>query len=78
MFTYLFKAPIVVVLCDASGERPRELPVGSVFMTTSSTPDCSGMIDGMCDGTSAIMFARDLDERAERIVDEPASDEVPA
>ena len=48
---YRFMTPIVVVLRDAGQHRLVELPVGSVFVTTSSTPDCNGMIDGTCDGT---------------------------
>ena len=71
---YLFVTPIVVVLREGERQRLVERPVGSIFVTTAS-PDRNGMIDGTCDGTSALLFARDLEERAERL--EMTSD-VPA
>ena len=64
---YRFMAPITVVLRDPERQRLVELPGGSIFVTTASAPDCNGMIDGTCNGTSALLFARDLDERAERV-----------
>ena len=64
---YRFKNPIVVVLLDANRERLTQFPAGSVFTTSAATPDRNGMIDGKCDGRMALLFSRDLVERAEPI-----------
>ena len=69
--TYRFKVPIAVVIRDARGYRLRELPAGSLFLPAGSRPDPSGMIDGTCNGDVVLIFARDLDERAERISSAP-------
>jgi len=65
--TYRFKNPIVVLLIDVNRERLTQLPAGSVFTTSAPTPDCNGMVDGKCDGRIALLFSRDLHERAEPI-----------
>lgn len=57
----------MVVIRDENGDKLRELPVGSVFLPTGSKPDLSGMIDGTCNGDVALLFVRDLAERAEPV-----------
>ena len=65
--TFRFKASIVVIIRNTGGYKLRELLAGSVFCSTGSKPDPNGMIDGTCNGEVALIFARDLNERAELI-----------
>ena len=65
--TYRFKAPIMVVVQHANRPRLVQLPAGSIFQTNDSTPDVNRMVDGTCNSDGVMMFARDLEERAEFI-----------
>ena len=62
---YRLKNPITAVLRRANHYRLVQLLPGSVFLTTGSKPDRNGMLDGTCGDDVVLMFARDLDERAE-------------
>jgi hypothetical protein len=63
------EGPITVVVKEANHYRLAELPAGSVFNATGSTPDINGMIDGTCNGAVVFMFSRDLEEGAKPIAD---------
>jgi hypothetical protein len=64
---YRIKIPITVVLRQADHYRLIQLCSDSVFLTTGSKPDANGMIDGTCGNDIVLIFARDLEDRAERI-----------
>jgi hypothetical protein len=64
---YRLKNPVTVVLRRADHYRLIQLRSGSVFLTTGSRPDANGMIDGTCGDDVVLMFARDLEQRTERI-----------
>ena len=68
--TFRLKSPITAVIRNGNGYRLKELAVGSVFYATGSQPDLNGMIDGTCNDEVALVYRRDLDERAEPILTE--------
>ena len=61
---YRLRDPLMAVIQEDSS-RLMELPAGSMFYCTSPTPDVHGMVKGMCKGHMVLIFACDLDERAE-------------
>ena len=63
---YRLMNPLMAVLQE---ERSllTELPAGAVFYSTNSKPDSRGMVKGMCKGHAVLIFACDLDERAEPV-----------
>lgn len=63
---YRLNNPVTVVLQQADHLRLIELCVGSV-VASGSKPDANGLIDGTCGENVVLMFARDLESRAERI-----------
>jgi hypothetical protein len=64
MRVYRIKSAIRVVVSEESGHRLTELPAGAVLFANSE-PDSNGMIEGKCDEVSLLLFAHDLEERAE-------------
>jgi uncharacterized protein YciI len=64
---YRLKNPITVLLQQADHYRLKQLCAGSVFVASGSNPDATGIIDGTCGDQPVLIFARDLEERAERI-----------
>lgn len=74
---FKLKSVITVVVRDVDRFRLVRLLPGSVFYATGSKPDPNGMIDGTCDGEVVMLFARDLEERAERMAETSLSEEHP-
>lgn len=64
---YRLKNPIMVVVNEGNRHRLHRLPAKSVFHVTCSKPDPNGMIEGICEGNSILMFFRDLEDRTEPI-----------
>jgi len=64
---YRLKDPLICVIQDDSSHLG-ELPAGSMFYCTSAKPDAHGMVKGMCKGRMVLLFACDLEERAEPLV----------
>jgi hypothetical protein len=71
---YRLKPSIMVVIRETTGYKLRELPAGSVFLPAGSSPDSNRMIDGTCGDAVALMFLRDLEERAEPLAATSAGD----
>jgi len=63
---YRLKDPLVAVIQEDSSHLT-ELPAGSMFYCTSQKPDSHGMVKGMCKGNMVLLFACDLEERAEQL-----------
>ena len=61
---YRLKDPLIALVQEDSSHLT-ELPAGSMFYCTSSKPDSHGMVKGMCKGRMVLIFACDLEERAE-------------
>ena len=61
---YRLKDPLIAVIQEDNSHL-RELPAGSMFYRTSPKPDSHGMVKGMCKGHMVLIFASDLEERAE-------------
>ena len=64
--SYRITSSITAVICEGIRERLQTLHPGSIVIPTSAT-DPAGMIEATCDGKHVRVFARDLDERSERI-----------
>ena len=62
--TYRLKNPLMAV-SQEQDTRLVELPAGSMFYSSSGSPDSQGMIKGMCKGQMVLIFASDLEERCE-------------
>ena len=69
---YRFQREVVVVFRCLGGYKLRSLPPGTIFVQSVPRPDSSGMIDGVCNGQAALIFARDLEERAQPLLAEAA------
>ena len=63
---YTIRHPITVIIRNRDGYQLREIPSGSVFLTSGAQADANVMIDGTCQGAPVLAFTRDLAERAER------------
>ena len=63
---YTIRHPITVIIRHRDGYQLREIPAGSVFLSSGAQPDANGMIDGTWQGAPALAFTRDLAECAER------------
>ena len=63
---YRLKDPLMAVTQEESS-RLMELPAGSTFYCNAPKPDSHGMLKGMCKGHMVLVFACDLEERAEPI-----------
>ncbi|HUJ50572.1 MAG TPA: hypothetical protein VLW25_10245 [Bryobacteraceae bacterium] len=64
---YRLKDALIAVIQEDSSHL-RELPAGSMFYCSSTKPDSHGMVKGMCKGHMVLIFASDLEERAEPLV----------
>jgi hypothetical protein len=64
---YRLKDPLMAVVQEDNSHLT-ELPPGSMFYCTSAKPDSHGMVKGMCKGHMVLIFACDLEERAEPLV----------
>src|ERR1700730_16842884 len=63
---YRLISSTTVVVRRATRETLQTLDPGSILIPTSAT-DVAGMIEATCDGDRVRIFARDLDERSERV-----------
>lgn len=63
---YRITISTTVVVRQGDQERLEALEPGAVLVPTSAT-DRAGMIEAMCDEKRVRIFARDLDERSERV-----------
>lgn len=61
---YRLRDPLMAVIRE-DNSRLTELPAGSMFYCMSAKPDNQGMVKGMCKGHMVLIFACDLEERAE-------------
>jgi len=66
-FVYRFQTPITIVVKQS---RLLQLPTGTMFYANDSAPDANGMVHGTCNGETVMMFSRDLEDRAEFVVEE--------
>jgi len=64
--SYRVTSSLTVVICQGTRERLQTLDPGSIVIPTSA-PDAAKMIEATCNGERVRIFARDLDERSERI-----------
>ena len=64
---YRLKGPVTVVVADMGRYRFKEVPAGTVFFAVNPEPDRNHMLNGTCNGDPALVFLRDLDERAEPV-----------
>ena len=64
---YRLTSSLLAVVREGNRQRLERLQAGSILIPASSQLDGVGMIDGTCAGTPVRVFARDLEERAERI-----------
>ena len=64
---YRLKDPLIAVIQEDSSHLV-ELPAGAMFYCTTPKPDAHGMVKGMCKGHMVLLFACDLEERAEPLV----------
>jgi hypothetical protein len=62
--TYRLKDSLMAIVLEHAS-RLEELPAGAMFYSTTRTVDSKGMIRGMCKGHMVLIFACDLEERAE-------------
>ena len=58
---------LTAVIYEGSRERLQTIHPGSLLISTSSIDDPAKMIEATCEGKRVRVFARDLDERSERI-----------
>ena len=65
--TYRLIRSIIVVVYDDLHETLQTLNRGSVIVISSADQDYSGMIEATFEGRRVRLFARDLEERGERI-----------
>jgi hypothetical protein len=65
--SYRVNNPITVEVREQGHYRLRELPIGSMLLCANLQPDPNHMICGTCNGISVYVFARDLENQAERI-----------
>ena len=72
---YRLSGPVTVVLRENDRHRLAELPAGSVLVAADSKPHQHRMINATCNGETILIFARDLDERAEPL--EPVRNAAP-
>jgi len=63
---YRITSSTTVVVRQGTRETLQTLEPGSVLVPASAT-DAAGMIEAACDGDQVRIFARDLDERSERV-----------
>jgi hypothetical protein len=61
---YRLVIPLIAVIQEEDS-RLMELPAGSLFYSLNCTPDSRGMVKGMCKGHAVLIFACDLEDRAE-------------
>ena len=64
--SYRITSSLTAVIFQGTRERLQTLNPGSIVIPTSVT-DAAGMIEATCDGIRVRLFARDLEERSERI-----------
>lgn len=62
---YRFRAPTTVAIRERNGFRITEVSADSLFFSSSTEPDRNHMLGGVCNGETIVVFARDLEERAE-------------
>jgi len=65
--SYRITSSLTAVICQGTRERLQTLNPGSIVIPTSAT-DGAGMMEATCNGDRLRIFARDLDERSERIM----------
>lgn len=61
---YRLRDPLMAVIQEDTS-RLTELPAGSTFYCSTIHPDAHGMVKGMYKGQMVLLFACDLEERAE-------------
>ena len=64
---YRLDWPVTVVVEQTHHHRLMQLPAGAVFYAVAGTPDRNRMIRGICNGDVVLMFARDLENCAQRV-----------
>jgi len=62
---YRFRAATTVAIRERQGFKIAEVSAGSLFLPSSAAPDQNHMVNGLCNGQMVVVFARDLEERAE-------------
>jgi hypothetical protein len=63
---YRITRSITGVFCLGTRERLQTINRGSIVIPTSTT-DAARMIEATCEGERVRVFARDLEERSERV-----------
>lgn len=61
---YRINDPVTVAVQKGEHYSLEQVPAGCLFRTANSTPDCNGMISGVCRGDAVLMFSRDLEDCA--------------